>query len=123
MAGERDVERELAEALREIRDDQQRGFAKLESRLDSIQRDAQQHYQNDAALFAELKGKASGAYHKAVEANERIEQHIEDHARERTGVRDAARQGWIALWVGIVISGITGAVGLILSIFKKGGTP
>lgn len=100
--GDDDVDKDIAEAFRDLRDAQKEGFAKLGGQLEGVRKDAQDHYRDDAALFATLNASVSTAH-------KRLDGHLEDHREERSGK--------IRLWIGIIVAFLSAVFAAIVAFF------
>ena len=116
--GERDVEKELGDALermaqkqadefRILHQNQAAGFARLEAITDKAREEAQKHYLEDARIFSRLEESTKAAHI-------RIDKHESDHRRERVDIdnRIAAhvlehnqeKQSRVQLWIGVFLA-------------------
>lgn len=97
------MDKELADALKEQRDLQVQGFARLEALIEKGREQAQAHMLEDARLFSKLEEQAKAAHR-------RIDEHLEGHAEEKR-----TRAG---LWVGVILSALGALGSMLLQIFK-----
>lgn len=100
------MDKELAEALRELREDQAERFGRLEALMEKGREQAQAHMLEDAKLFSRLEEQSKAAHR-------RIDEHLEHHAEEKR-----TRAG---LWVGIILSALGALGSLLLQLFKGNG--
>ena len=103
MVGDDNVDRELADAFREQRETTDRWGNRLEALVEGIRKDAQAHYQEDAAMFSTMRASMSSAH-------KRIDDHLGDHKEERAGR--------VQLWIGVVLSFASAVLAAIFAVFS-----
>lgn len=101
MGGD-NVERELAEAFERQREATEKWGNRLEAKLEEIQRQAQDHYREDAAMFATLDASARSAH-------KRMDDHDKVHENERSGR--------VQLWIGVVLSLLSATLASLVAMF------